>query len=70
MSEDGINRPTTGCGTCDDVNLKSATYGIIQAVSCVSNDIDSVDEAIELVQKDIEYQRSLHPVTDHTGGDA
>lgn len=50
-----IDRPTTGCGECDEVNLSNATHGIMQAVSCSDNDIDSIDEAIALVREDIEY---------------
>ena len=52
-------RPETGCSTCDRVNLTNATFGIMQAVSCDTNEIESVDEAIELVRRDIEFQRSV-----------
>jgi len=47
------DRPTSGCGTCDETNLPNVTHGLQQLVACETNDIDSLDAAIALVREDI-----------------
>lgn len=49
---DGVS----GCKTCDRGNVSNAVHGILQMVSCNEASPETLDEALELVEREARNQ--------------
>lgn len=40
---------STGCETCDETNLSTASWSVSQMLDCERNDINELEEALEVI---------------------